>query len=244
MTFHAPHSNSTSLQRCRGIPWLVVLLTPLVVAVYFPAQYLTDTLAELARRDTGLAGTYAERPAVIQAVFYLHIVSAGLALLIGGFQFSQRLRRAAPRVHRWIGRVYVPSALIGGATGLVMAFFSSVAFIGLFGFGTLAVLWMWTTSRGYRSIRAGKVAEHQAWMIRSYALTYAAPTLRLWLILLLAVQLPFGVDGAVVAANAYAPVPFLCWLPNLVVAEWIIRRKGLPSVIRTAADDRRAAHLV
>jgi uncharacterized membrane protein len=241
MTVHAPHPPPA---RLRAIPWAVVLLTSVAVAVYFPGQYLTDTLAELARRDTGLAGTYADRPAVIQAVFYVHIVSAGLALLIGGFQFSRRLRGAAPRAHRWIGRGYVVSVLIGGATGLIMAFFSSAAFIGLFGFGTLAVLWIWTTWRGYRTIRAGRVAEHQAWMIRSYALTYAAPTLRMWLILLMAVQLPFGVDGAVAAANAYAPVPFLCWLPNVVVAEYIIRRKGLPSLIRTAADDGRVAHLV
>src|SRR5690349_9508258 len=138
MTDHAPHP-----ARRHGIPWLVVLLTSVVVAVYFPAQYLTDTLAELARRDTGLAGTYADRPAVIQAVFYVHIVSAGSALLIGGFQFSRRLRSAAPRAHRWIGRGYAVAVLIGGATGLIMAFFSSAAFIGLFGFGTLALLWIW-----------------------------------------------------------------------------------------------------
>ncbi|WP_329246140.1 hypothetical protein [Actinoallomurus sp. NBC_01490] len=59
-------------------------------------------------------------------------------------------------------------------------------------------------------------------MVRSFALTYAAVTLRLWLVALIFVQLPFlsGPDPAQIARdNAYAAVPFLSWLPNLVIAE-------------------------
>ncbi|MGI3782708.1 MAG: DUF2306 domain-containing protein, partial [Janthinobacterium lividum] len=58
-------------------------------------------------------------------------------------------------------------------------------------------------------------ASHQAWMMRSFALTYAAPTLRLWLFALLIPHLLLGVPFA----SAYAPVPFLSWLPDLVVVE-------------------------
>jgi hypothetical protein len=46
------------------------------------------------------------------------------------------------------------------------------------------------------------------------------------------VQTPFAdmdADFEAVFANAYHAVPFLCWLPNAVVAEWLIRRRGLPS---------------
>lgn len=214
----------------RSIPWLAVLLTSLAVAVYAPGQYFTDTLSALADNDTGLASTYADRPMAIQVAFYIHIVFAGLALLIGGLQFSKRLRRRAPRLHRWVGRTYVVAVMIGGVSAFVMSFFSSVALLGFFGFGTLAVLWIWTTYRGYRSARDGDFAAHQAWMIRSYALSYAAPTLRMWLLILLVIQLPFGVDSATAAVNAYAPVPFLCWLPNIVIAEFIIHRRGLPGL--------------
>ena len=213
----------------RKIPWLVILLTSLVIAVYSPSQYMTGTLRSLG--DTGLAGTYAERPVAVQVAFYAHIVFAGLALLVGGFQFSRRLRRKSLTAHRWVGRTYVFSVYVGGAAAFVMSFFSSVAFLGFFGFGTLAVLWVWTTHRGLRSAREHDLASHQAWMIRSFALSYAAPTLRIWLVVLVLVQLPFGLPGDVVASNAYAPVPFLCWLPNIVVAEFIIHRRGLPSFI-------------
>lgn len=221
---------TTDRRTTRHIPWLAVLLTSLAIAVYAPGQYLFGSLADLARTDTGLASTYADRPVAIQIAFYIHIASAGLALLIGGFQFSRTLRRRAPRLHRWIGRTYVVAVLVGGVSAFVMSFFSSVALLGLFGFGTLALLWIWTTYRGYRSARDGDFAAHQAWMIRSYALTYAAPTLRIWLLVLLVVQLPFGVDPATAAVNAYAPVPFLCWLPNIVIAEFIVHRRGLPSL--------------
>lgn len=206
-------------------------MTSLAVAVFSPTQYMTDTLDALGNRSVGLASTYAVRPAAIQVAFYIHIVFAGIALLVGGFQFSKRLRRRFPSAHRWIGRTYVASVLVGGVAAFVMSFFSSVAFLGLFGFGTLAVLWIWTTYRGYRSARERDFAAHQAWMIRSYALTYAAPTLRMWLLLLLFIQLPFGVDERVAEANAYAPVAFLCWLPNIVIAEYIIYRRRLPSLL-------------
>ena len=48
-------------------------------------------------------------------------------------------------------------------------------------------------------------------------MTYAAVTLRLWLIALIPVLGDFG--------SAYVLVPFLCWVPNLLVVEWLLRRR-------------------
>ena len=73
-----------------------------------------------------------------------------------------------------------------------MSWFSSVGLLGFFGFGSLAVLWVAFTLTAYRAIRRRDVASHRAWMMRSFALTYAAPTLRLWLVLLLVPQLLLG----------------------------------------------------
>jgi hypothetical protein len=54
-------------------------------------------------------------------------------------------------------------------------------------------------------------------MIRSYSLMFAAPTLRLWLpLLIIAYQGEFR--------PAYLWVAWVCWVPNLLVAEWYIRR--------------------
>ena len=213
------------------IAWTWVALSSLAIAVFTIVPYLTASLADLSDAGVGLADNYDGRPAVVQAAFYAHIVAGGLALVAGPFQFWRGLRDRHRSVHRGIGRTYLAAVAIAGVSGLVMAPFSEAGFAGFFGFGTLAFLWLATGWQAYRAIRRRDVASHRAWMMRNFALTYAAVTLRLWLGVLITVQaLPGGdFDFEAAFANAYAVVPFLAWLPNLVVAEWLIRRRGLPS---------------
>ncbi|WP_188316737.1 hypothetical protein [Solihabitans fulvus] len=117
----------------------------MAIAGYFVGQYAQGTLDTLGRDHVGLAPTYAARALPVQVAFYVHIVFAGLALLLGPWQFAR-------------------------------------------------------------------------------VLTFA--------------QVPFVHGGDVfetISTQAYAPLPFLCWLPNLVVAEFMIRRHGLPA-LRIALD--------
>ncbi|MEV7870608.1 DUF2306 domain-containing protein [Streptomyces sp. NPDC088124] len=205
----------------------------MAVAAYFSGQYAQGALDELSRNGVGLATGYADKPLPVQLTFYVHIVSAGLALALGPWQFSRRLRARRRAAHRWIGRVYLVSVALGALSGLVMSVFNTAGMVGFFGFGALSVLWGWTAWQAYRTIRARDIRGHQAWVIRNFALTYAAVTLRLWLGVLTAVQIPFMGSGDSVDSimdNAYAPLGFLCWLPNLVVAEFMIRRRGLPAL--------------
>ena len=215
----------------RAIPWVWIALTSLAIAGYSVSQYATGTLAALAEDGVGLSPGYAGRPLFVQVAFYLHIGFAGVALVVGPFQFAQRLRQRVPRVHRIMGRIYLVSVAVGGAAALVMAPYNTAGFVGFFGFGSLAVLWLFTGWRAYRSIRAGNVRSHQAWMIRNFSLTYAAVTLRLWIGVLITVQLTtFGGDFDAAWSNVYAAVPFLCWIPNIVIAEIMVRRRGLPGL--------------
>jgi len=213
------------------IGWTFVLLTAIAIVAYSAVPYFTASLADLAGQEVGLAPTYATVHPLVQAALYVHIVGAAVALVAGPLQFWRGLRRRAPRVHRWIGRTYLAGVAVGALGGLIIAPSSPAGYVGFFGFGALAVLWLVTGWRAYRAIRHGDVPSHQAWMIRNYALTYAGVILRVWLPLLLMAPLvlgqPWEFDAAF--ANAYAAVPFLCWLPNLVFAEWLIRRRGLPS---------------
>ncbi|SFS15224.1 Uncharacterized membrane protein [Microbacterium sp. cf046] len=213
------------------IGWTWILLSALAIAAHAAIPYFTASLPALAEQGVGVAGNYADRGPLIQSALYVHIAGGAVALVVGPLQFWRGLRNRIPRVHRALGRVYLAGVALGGAAGLVIAPFSKAGWVGFFGFGSLAVLWLVTGWRAYRAIRRRDVASHQAWMIRNYALTYAAVTLRIWLPLMIMAPLltggPFDFDAAF--ANAYAAVPFLAWLPNLVVAEWLIRRRGLPS---------------
>lgn len=231
---------STQLRVARPVPrykprrtsragWTWAVLSATAIAVYAPAPYLTGPLSESAG---GLAEAYAGKPVAVQLVFYAHIVFGGLALILGPWQFVHRLRRRHPTLHRTIGWVSTGCIGVASVAALVLSTVNTAGMVGFFGFGTLAVLWAATTLQAVRAARRRDFADHHAWMIRSFALTYAAVTLRLWLIALIFLQLPFlsGSDAADVAQhNAYAAVPFLAWLPNVIVAEWLIRRRRLPS---------------
>ncbi|MEQ1735074.1 MAG: DUF2306 domain-containing protein [Rhodoglobus sp.] len=215
----------------RAGSWAWIALSSLAIAAYSVSQYATGSLAALAEDGVGLSPGYAHQPLIVQIAFYLHIGFAGVALVAGPFQFAQWLRTRVPRVHRIMGRIYLVSVAIGGTAALVMAPFNTAGFVGFFGFGSLAVLWLFTGWKAYRSIRAGDVNAHQAWMIRNFSLTYAAVTLRLWIGVLITVQLvTFGGEFDDVWSNVYAAVPFLSWIPNIVVAELMVRRRGLPGL--------------
>ena len=154
--------------------------------------------------------------------FWLHLAGSLVALAVGPPQLNRRLRNRALGLHRWGGRVYVMAVLVGGAGGFALAMRSDQGLITHLGFGALAVIWLFCTVQGYRAIRAGDEVVHRAWMIRSFALTFAAVMLRIILPLELASGVPFP--------TAYRIVSWACWVPNLVVAEWLVRASRRPEL--------------
>jgi len=152
-----------------------------------------------------------------------HLAGGLVAMAVGPWQFSTRLRARAVNVHRWLGRGYVVAVLIGGIGALVLAPTSQEGLVTHVGFGLLAVLWLNATVQAYRSIRAGDVSSHRRWMIRSFSLILAGVMLRVWRPLYDGLA-ALGVVGFSFE-TAYAGVAWLCWVPNLVVAElWIMRQ--------------------
>ena len=89
------------------------------------------------------------------------------------------------------------------------------------GFGLLGVVWTISTLMAYQRIRSGAIAKHQIWMIRSYALTFAAVTLRVYIPASMVSGLSFDV--------AYPAIAWFAWVPNLIIAEWLIIPLLLPA---------------
>lgn len=149
-----------------------------------------------------------------------HVFGASVALVLGPFQLSSRLRARYLTLHRWSGRLYLGvGVLIGGLAGLYMAQHAFGGAVSRLGFGTLALAWLGTGVLAYRAIRAGDIASHRRWMVRNFALTFAAVTLRLYLPASFATGMDFP--------TAYAIIAWLCWVPNLVFAEWWLGRVSL-----------------
>jgi Predicted membrane protein (DUF2306) len=146
-----------------------------------------------------------------------HIVGAMLAIIMGPFQFLPALRKGRfLKVHRWLGRIYLSGVLVGGLGGLYMAFLAYGGLVAKLGFATLAMLWLFSAFMAYQHIRHKEIQQHKEWMIRNYAMTFGAVTLRLWLGIFQAVGLEF--------ITGYMIVAWLAWIPNLLVAEWMVRR--------------------
>jgi uncharacterized membrane protein len=202
--------------RTAGFGWLA--LTAVAIAVFAPLPYALHPLADLAARGGEIATNYADRPAWLRVFFLLHVAGGGVALLLSPLQLSARLRDQAPQLHRGVGRTVLTAVTAGGVAGLVLAPWSLAGAVGTAGFGALALLWLAFAVVGFRAIRRGDVTAHRRWMLRTFAMTYAAVTLRLWLLALIPL---FGGDFP----RAYAIVPFLSWVPNLVVVEWLLRRE-------------------
>ncbi|MFN8007047.1 MAG: DUF2306 domain-containing protein [Terriglobia bacterium] len=148
---------------------------------------------------------------------YAHIFCSAFALALGPVQFWTRFRNHYPSAHRWVGRIYLSvGVLVGGAAGLFMAFHAFGGIVPRLGFACLAIAWLYTGTQAFLAIRAGKVAEHRRWMVRNFGMTMAAVTLRIYL--------PLARAGGIDFADAYPFVAWLCWVPNLFIAELLFNR--------------------
>ena len=97
---------------------IIMIILAIFIAVY-AFQYLSfKQTGFLNNKDAALiAGN------LWLAAFYLHVSFGGIALLIGGFQFSESLRNKYPDIHRKIGIVYVVGVFIASTAGLGLLVF-------------------------------------------------------------------------------------------------------------------------
>ncbi|MFT4166916.1 MAG: DUF2306 domain-containing protein [Microlunatus sp.] len=204
----AAPSAAVRSNRLRRVGWMIMTVLALGVGGY--------AVALVASGFRLVPGEIAANRFPTPLGLRIHIVASGLALLSGPFQFARGLRTRLPMVHRWLGRTYVVSCLVGGVSGGAIALFSTSGLIAGFGFLCLAICWVGATLMGFAAIRGGDVGRHRRWMIRSFALTYAAVMLRIYL--------PIAMELGMQFAHAYPAIAWLCWLPNLVVAQWLINR--------------------
>ncbi len=191
--------------------WSVVLLSSAAIAVYGTTYFIKIP------GDPHFARYI--------LLLRLHIGGGIVALLAGPWQFSGRLRARALSVHRWLGRFYLLAVALGSVAGFAMATVSNGGPPTHTGFAILAVLWFYTGACAYRAVRRGEISLHRQWMMRNFALTLAAVTLRIELpFMLAALHWPFH--------RAFMIVAWLCWIPNLTIAEFLVRSEGPGQLVR------------
>lgn len=148
--------------------------------------------------------------------FYLHIFTSLYVLLVGMVQFSATFLKKWPWLHRKLGQAYVFIILcLSGPAALVMSFYSNGNWEARISFILLSLLWWWFTWQAYQTARAKHFKKHAAFMVRSYALTLSAITLRL-------LQYALSTWWFMEPTLQYTIVAWASWGINLAIAEVLI----------------------
>jgi uncharacterized membrane protein len=153
----------------------------------------------------------------------LHVPAAIVYSILGALQFSPGFRRRHRGWHRVAGRILIPAGVIVALSGLWMAHFyawpegdGQMVYIERLIVGSAMLV---SIGMGINAIRIRDFSSHGNWMIRAYAIGLGAGTQVLthlpWFILM--DVRPGELARGVMMGSA--------WLINVLVAEWIIRRR-------------------
>jgi hypothetical protein len=157
----------------------------------------------------------------------LHALGGAIALLAGPLQFVPRFRESNWNRHRLLGWIYCGAVLLGWCASLWIAPHAQTGWIASAGFLALGAVWIVATGLAVRFILRGDALGHRRWMIRSFALTAAAITLRMYLPLVFVFHWNFSI--------AYPAIAWLCWIPNAVAVELYLRIVPTPSALTLPA---------
>ena len=157
----------------------------------------------------------------------IHVITATLFCVLGAFQFSAGFRFRWPSWHRRAGRFLVLCGVLAGITGLWMTALYRIP-TNLQGpmlyWVRLVVASAMVASIVIAVLRILRrdVASHEAFMIRAYALGQGAGTQ----VLILGPWMLFSGETGGLTRDLLMT---LAWTINLIVAEWIIKRRAKPS---------------
>lgn len=160
----------------------------------------------------------------------IHVLTSVTYSVVGAFQFSRGIRRRWPVWHRRVGRILAMCGLAVGVTGLWMTarydipgdLQGPLVYYVRLVVGSAMVTCL---VLGIIQILRRKVAQHEAFMIRAYALGQGAGTQALLMLPLV------PISGELLGAKRDI-VMTAAWLINTAIAEWIIRRRSSQETAR------------
>ncbi|MGB1241783.1 MAG: DUF2306 domain-containing protein [Chitinophagales bacterium] len=148
--------------------------------------------------------------------FFVHVFSSIFVLLAGFTQFSKYIRKHYYFIHKWSGWLYGGVViLLAAPSGFLIGVYANGGISSQIAFCLLGILWfLFTVLAIFKAIKKDIVA-HRRWIIRSFALTLSAITLRAWKYILVALFHPRPMD-------VYIIVAWLGWVLNLIIAEFFL----------------------
>lgn len=157
----------------------------------------------------------------------LHIVGTSVYLILGAFQFIPGFRQRRPEWHRVAGRALIPFGVTAALSGVWLTLFYPPLEYDSLLLNVQRILagsaWVILLFLGLAAVLRRDFLRHRNWMIRGYAIGFSNSTAIFGLIL---VQfLPFENGELAKLLGLGGPLLF-----NIIIAEWLIRRKLGPSI--------------
>ncbi|MFN8353535.1 MAG: DUF2306 domain-containing protein [Spirosomataceae bacterium] len=149
--------------------------------------------------------------------FYIHIVSSWVVMVVGLGQFLPTIAKHKPTLHRLLGKLYIVFIIgLAAPSGLVLAQYANGGLPAKVGFSMQCFVWWYITISAWQAIKHQKWQKHIDQMIRSYAVTLAAMSLRVGSYMMIYYLGTKPIE-------TYLTVTWLSWTLNLLIAEIIIQ---------------------
>jgi hypothetical protein len=206
-----------------AVTWISATIFGLYIIAYYVGAAYEGTPDQWNER---LPRLYDPQTAFATIGIGAHFLTGAILLLFGPVQLIGAVRRRAPRLHRWMGRIYVSAALLTGLGGLM--FIAKQGTIGgapmSVGFSLYGALMVVASVATVWRARQRRFQEHRAWAIRLFALTIGSWLYRmdygLWHVLAHNVGHTRAFNGPFDLVMF-----FFFYIPNLIVAEAFIRAR-------------------
>ncbi|MBX3155678.1 MAG: DUF2306 domain-containing protein [Deltaproteobacteria bacterium] len=218
--------------RAAGALWFAAaVIGQWAFAVYVASFYGGAAISRRFERwNEVLVGGYVPGGVIGNVALGAHLLLA-LVITIGGpLQLVPQLRVRAPGAHRWNGRVYVATALLITLSGLYAVWTRGTAGGASMrvGISLNGVLILVCASLAWRRARAGAIASHRRWALRTFMLVSGVWFFRIGLMLWILVHGgPVGVgddfDGPFVRAWAFG-----CYLFPLLLLQGFLWAEARP----------------
>lgn len=161
-----------------------------------------------------------------------HMAPGLFWMIFAPLQFVRRIRRAAPRFHRWVGRLTLAMTIILIPSGVIFAALHpfSGAFEELAPICFYTMVYLIAATAGLRAALRKDYTVHREWMIRAFSIGIGISSVRIWFVL-------FMHTTGMHAQKFFATAFWLAFGVNLLIAEiWI-------NVTRQRAEARAAVLL-
>lgn len=220
-----------------GVVWISSAIFGAYILAYYGGAIPAGTMEQW---NATLPALYEPHTPVASFGMGLHFFAGATLLLLGPVQLVGEIRRQAPAIHHWIGRLYALAAFAAGVGGLTF-----IALKGTVGgmmmnvaFAAYGVLMVLAAVETVRHAMARRIEVHRAWAIRLFALAIGSWLYRMGYGLFFAIM---GSEdpGHTAAFDGWFDyvMDWAFFVPPLIVAELFIRarRSGASTAGRVGA---------